>query len=135
VPLARYLKADFIKNTRNEDTTTLDLTLTSRAVIRLTMGIAPPYIGALRLEKRYPAGDASIQSLEELKTRQGVPVGWPGREQAKLAFTKSRREEADELFSSQEFELASQKYMESLVIDAESGRNPIGNVPQCRLHL
>jgi hypothetical protein len=78
---------------------------------------APPYIRALRPEERCPAGDAAIQSLEELKTRQGVPVGWPGRELAKLALTKSRREEADELFRSQEFELASQKYVECLVID------------------
>jgi hypothetical protein len=90
---ALYLKADFFKTTRDEDKTTRNVKLTSRAVIRLPMEIAPSYIGALRLDERYPAGDAAIQSLEELKTRQGVPVRWRGRERAKLAFTKSRRDE------------------------------------------
>jgi tetratricopeptide (TPR) repeat protein len=131
VPPARYLKADFFKNTRDEDATTRDLKLTSRAaaeaVIRLPIEIAPTYIRALRLEERYPAGDAAIQSLEELKTRQGVPVAWLGRERAKLALTKSRREEADELFRSQAFELASQKYTECLVIDRDGngGNDPV----------
>jgi hypothetical protein len=74
-------RPDFFRKTLAEDTPTLDLKLTSRAaaeaVISLWKLFAPPYIRSLRLEERYSAGDAAIQSLEELKTRQGVPVGWP----------------------------------------------------------
>jgi hypothetical protein len=84
VPPAVYLKVDFFKNTRDEDTT--------------------------------PA-----------TWSKGVPVEWRGRERDKLAFTKSRREEADELFRSREFELASQKFVECLVIDRDGngGHDPL----------
>ena len=126
VSAPRYLKADFFKNTRDEDSTTRDLKLSSRAsaeaILRLPIEIAPMYLRALRLEERYPAADSSIRSLEEFLVAQGSTVlacGWLSKEREKLTLTKAQREEADELFRNQEFQKASQKYMDCLSVDRE----------------
>lgn len=132
VPPAQALKADFFGNLRDEDTSTRDLKLNSRAaaesVLRLPYVLAPIYIRAMRLEERYPAADAALRALEDL-VRRGTGVhgsnlllskfSWLLKERNKLERTKEGRELGDELFRLQDFDKAAAKYAECLMIDSE----------------
>jgi tetratricopeptide (TPR) repeat protein len=136
---AQALKADFFGNLRDEDASTRELKLNSRAaaeaVLRIPYSLAPIYLRAMRLEERYPAADAALRSLDDL-IRRGAGIhgstqhlqktlGWLPTERKKLDRTKEGREHGDELFRLQDFEKAATKYGECLLIDGEGLSDPV----------
>ena len=129
---AQALKADFFGNARDEDSTTKELKLSSRAcgegVLRLPYSLTSIYIRALRLEERYPGADAALRALEDILRRGNrvhdfhylqTQFGFIPKERSKLKRTKDGREKGDELFRGQEFDLAGAEYAACLKIDAE----------------
>lgn len=132
VPSAQNLKTDFFSNLRDEDASTRDLKLNSRAaaeaVLRLPYALTPIYLRAMRLEERYPAADAALRALEDL-VRRGTGIhgsrllqskfSWLLKERNKLERTKEGREHGDELFRLQDFDKAAAKYAECLSIDSD----------------
>ena len=142
---AQHLKTNFFQNTRDEDVSTRELKLSSKAageaVLRIPYGLRSTYVRALRLEERYPAAEASLLALEDLVRRRGGLEGLPmeaftflGAERSKLHRTKSGREEGDEYFRKQDFEKAAQKYEECLRVDSGNAAGSDGNNAGGRLH-
>lgn len=125
---AQVLKADFFGGLRDEDVSTRDLKLNSRAAAeaacRLPYSISSIYVRAMRLEERYPAADAALRALEDYVRRdpKTAPMGqhfaWLLDERSKLERTKDGRELGDELFRLQAFEKAASKYAECMCIDS-----------------
>ena len=145
---AQSLKVDFFEGKRDEDAATKDLKLNTRAcaeaVLRLPYELTQTYIRALRLEERYPSADAALRALEEFLCRgNGVhefhylntAFGYLSKERSKLKRTKEGREKGDELFRSQDFDLAASEYASCLKIDAEGAPDaPDGATAGGRLH-
>ena len=136
---AQALKADFFGNLRDEDASTRELKLNSRAaaeaVLRIPHNLTQMYLRAMRLEERYPAADAALRSLDDL-IRRGAGIhgptqhlqkkfAWLPIERKKLDRTKEGRELGDELFRLQDFEKAATKYGECLLIDGEGSSDPV----------
>lgn len=130
VAVAEHLQYDVFGEARDEDASTADIKLSSRAageaVLRLPVSLLPLYLRGLRLEERYPVAEAALASLEELVRlgTAGVEFSFLEGERDKLRRTKHLRERGDELFRSQEYGLASFKYMTCLDIDGEGSSLP-----------
>lgn len=148
VPMAQALKADFFGGARDEDPATKDMKLNSRATaeasLRLPYSLIQTYMRSLRLEERYPSADAALRALEDL-VRRGMGVhdynflsntfGFLPKERSKLKRTKEGRERGDELFRSQDFDLAAAEYASCLKIDSEGlPENHDGSTAGGRLH-
>ena len=136
---AQALKGDFFGGLRDEDASTRELKLSSRAaaeaILRIPYSLVPMYLRAMRLEERYPAAEAALRSLEDL-IRRGAGVkaptqylqtkfNWLPKERKKLERTKEGREHGDELFRLQDFEKAATKYGECLLIDGDGCSDPV----------
>ena len=145
---AHFLSDQFFSGTREEDLQGAELKLNSKAaaeaVLRLPHGMMRFYLRALRLEERYPAGDAALRALEKyILDRSGVydrdglrsRFDWLPREHNKLTRTKNEREDADDLFRNGEYDRAAAKYAVCLTIDAEGSTEKIdGSSAGGRLH-
>ena len=147
IPPARTLTADFFNEEREEDGTTADLKLGSRAVaeatLRLPTCLQPYYLRALRLEERYPGADSAVRCLQELiihgTTRQDTrslrtQYAWLDREIDKLTRTRISREKGDDLFRASDFDQAAAQYASCMVIDAEGEDLLPGQNAGGRLH-
>jgi tetratricopeptide (TPR) repeat protein len=132
IPAAAHLKADFFGDSRDEDSSTRELKLNSKAaaeaVLRMPTVLSPYYLRALRLEERYPAADAALRALEDFSTRivagndpqnRQNQYAWLPTERRKLDRTKELRERGDELFRISDFDLAAAQYTQCLKIDGE----------------
>ena len=150
IPPAHHLTVDFFGERRDEDGTTAELKLSSRAaeeaVLRMPFILRPYYLRSLRLEERYPAAESALRALEGLVLRgtslQTPEVlrkefSWLEGERNKLARTKTGRERGDELFRNEEYDLAAAQYLSCLLIDGgettPSGHRPKDNAGG-RLH-
>jgi tetratricopeptide (TPR) repeat protein len=135
IPAASHLKAEFFGDSRDEDSSTRELKLNSKAaaeaVFRLPSVLAPYYLRALRLEERYPAADAALRALEDFSKRvvaghdnRQSQFSWLPTERRKLDRTKELRERGDELFRISDFDLAAAQYTQCLKIDGEGLPEP-----------
>lgn len=137
IPPPKVLEANFFGDPYNEDfkessIETAELKLNSKAAaeaaLRLPSVLTQTYCRALRLEERYPAGDAAIKALQSyISSKQGTPeyagliseFSWLSHEGIKLSKTKKGRERGDELFRAGDFDLAGAQYKACLQYDTE----------------
>lgn len=142
---ARELRADTFGGARDEDETSREKKLPSRAaveaVLRLPYVVIPIYIRGLRLEERYSAAESCMDALDKLVVHNAsnpkFPIAkfnWTSQEKVRLQKTNHLRTEGDKLFVAQEFERAASVYLDCLKVDNDGNSEPDGSTAGGRVH-
>jgi tetratricopeptide (TPR) repeat protein len=148
VPPAKFLGPEIFDGSSENDFVGAAIKLNSKAVsdaiLRIPHQMAPYYVRALRLEERYPASEATLNTLEAyVKERAEVydqgrlrtKFAWMPMERDKLNRTRRARDRGDELFRNGNFEQAASKYAACIKIDSEGTAGTIdGSSAGGRLH-
>lgn len=132
VSIASSLGVDSFKGTTETDFKGATMKMGSKAVaeaiLRMPFPLTPYFARALRLEERYAAADASLESLEAyINERAGVydqtklrnEFAWVRLEKRKLSRTRLDREKGDALFQQGAYGQAALQYAACIHIDSE----------------